>query len=138
VQVEQSSTATPFQTSTGTLQGELAACQRYYYRFTGRATDFLNASMGNDAEGTTQGSAHIKLPVTMRVSPSTVDTGGTWYYSAYAGVSVTLTSIAYRANTSPDVGVLLVQAASGLSTTVKYTLLANSSTASFIGFSAEL
>jgi hypothetical protein len=32
VQVEQGSTATPFQTSTGTLSGEILACQRYYQK----------------------------------------------------------------------------------------------------------
>ena len=32
IQCEVGSTATPFQTATGTIQGELAACQRYYQK----------------------------------------------------------------------------------------------------------
>jgi hypothetical protein len=38
VQVEAGSTATPFQTATGTIQGELAACQRYYSKSYNQAT----------------------------------------------------------------------------------------------------
>ena len=43
VQVEQGSTATAFQTATGTIAGELAACQRYYERInlpTGNTQNF--------------------------------------------------------------------------------------------------
>jgi hypothetical protein len=39
IQVEAGSTATAFQTATGTIQGELAACQRYYYRIYGTANN---------------------------------------------------------------------------------------------------
>jgi hypothetical protein len=137
--LELGSTATAFEYAGGTFQGELAACQRYYYRFTGIGTSYLFPSMGNDASSPTNGQAHLKLPVTMRVIPPTFDTAGTWFYATFAGGTViTLTSLAWANSTSRDVGVIDVQAASGLSTTLKYQFLANNSTASFVGFSAEL
>ena len=43
VQIEAGSVATAFQTATGTIQGELAACQRYYQRYTGNNTEILTA-----------------------------------------------------------------------------------------------
>jgi hypothetical protein len=138
-QAEYGSKATPFQTASGgSPQAELAMCQRYYYRFTGVTTGFLIASMGNDASSTTAGQALLKFPVTMRTIPSTLDTAGTWYYSNYAGSSVTLTSLTWNNSSSPDSGAIAVAAASGLLVTNKYQLLANNSTASYVGFSAEL
>jgi hypothetical protein len=138
VQIDIGSVALPFRTYAGTLQGELAACQRYYYRFTGNAAGYAIASMGNDASSTTAGQAHLKFPVTMRIIPSTLETAGTWYYAQYAGSSVTLTALTWNLSTSPDVGVIAITAASGLSTTVKYQLLSNNTTASYVAFSAEL
>jgi hypothetical protein len=139
VQVEYGSKATPFQLAGGgDAQSELAMCQRYYYRFTGNTGGFAIASMGNDANTITTGQAHLKFPVTMRSVPQTLDTAGTWYMSQYAGSSIVTTALAWNSSTSQDVGAIAVTVAAGLVVTTKYQFLANNSTASFVGFSAEL
>jgi hypothetical protein len=62
-QLEYGSKATPFETATGTLGGELALCQRYYYRAPGEFETIVAAS------GTSI-YVFVPLPVTMRVVPS--------------------------------------------------------------------
>jgi hypothetical protein len=66
-QVEASNTATAFQTATGTIQGELAACQRYYWRLTGTSIGYYGIGY---AELTNQFNINFQYPVTMRTSPS--------------------------------------------------------------------
>jgi hypothetical protein len=63
VQVEYGSKATPFQTATGTIQGELAACQRYYATSLGNG----NAGIWDSATEVWFGCRH---PVQMRTTPS--------------------------------------------------------------------
>ena len=77
VQVEASSVATAFQTATGTLQGELAACQRYYYL----AASGLGATLcaGGAFSGTSNRGV-VPFPVTMRSTPTLVIVSGTGYY----------------------------------------------------------
>jgi hypothetical protein len=69
VQVEAGSTATAFQTATGTIQGELAACQRYYQK--------NNYSLGITRSADHAYSAVLYFKTTMKSAP-TLDSGATF------------------------------------------------------------
>ena len=77
VQVEAGSVATPFTTATGTLSGELAACQRYYAKSYAQTVAPATNSTIAGIEFTSTASvaatntyAVVKLPITMRTSPT--------------------------------------------------------------------
>ena len=85
VQVEAGSVATPFQTATGTIQGELAACQRYFQRV-GTGSGYVPLCMGQ-CISTTAVYGFYPLKVTMRSTPIVTissPTGGSLTNSARA------------------------------------------------------
>jgi hypothetical protein len=73
VQLEQGSVATAFQTATGTIQGELAACQRYYFRWGTNAVEFFGMALKTTATATQW---TVQSPVRMRSNPSAVEYSG--------------------------------------------------------------
>jgi len=81
LQLENGSVATAFQTATGTIQGELAACQRYYWRNTGSTGN--NAIASGISSSSSNTFAVMHHPVQMRVAPTAVD---------YASIAVTNTT----------------------------------------------
>jgi hypothetical protein len=133
VQVESGSTATAFQTATGTIQGELAACQRYFWQIaTGSGTSFALAS----AEGTNTPLTVIQAPVTMRVAPSLVQTTGSAYYVIRSNAGINTFSTFIQDNNS--VNGITIYATSATITAGNAGRFITNNASSSIALSAEL
>jgi hypothetical protein len=136
VQVEAGSTASPFQTATGTKQGELAACQRYYFRLTFDAnTRRFGSGIANLS---TNAQIAIPFPVTLRTTPTALEQSGTaGDYSVFAGVNVTCNAVPTYEQATQVQGVISLPVASGL--TAGYAAMGrNINTNAYLGWSAEL
>jgi hypothetical protein len=132
VQVEAGSVATPFTTATGTLQGELAACQRYYFRQT--ASGSYTRFGSGPAVATTQTGSNVFFPVTMRVAPTSVDYSNLAIYDGTSIIAISSLIIGFTGYQSANLQTVV----SGAVTNRYYDLLANNNTAAYVGFSAEL
>ena len=67
-QIERGVTPTAFKRAGGTIQGELAACQRYYIKFDNGAN--YSSLCTGAYYSTTDSYADLQLPVSMRISPA--------------------------------------------------------------------
>jgi hypothetical protein len=137
VQIESGSVATAFQTATGTLQGELAACQRYYLRIT-PVTALGRLGVGN-VTSSTGAEISFTFPVTMRTSPTALEQSGTATdYSVRSGSTNTTCSAVPAFNVAePSQAFVNFTVASGL-TTGQAAIYRNPNTAGYLGWSAEL
>jgi hypothetical protein len=134
VQVEIASTATPFSRNAGTMQGELAACQRYYYlHASGNSKMVGNGAYYSAAEVDSM----IQFPVTMRTTPTIDQTTGTDYYSFYRnGGSDGFNSftISYASTT----GTNLFNASQVSGTAGQAGQIATNNASAYLAFTAEL
>jgi hypothetical protein len=132
VQVEYGSVATAFQTASGSIAGELALAQRYYFRSTPGGA-YSGYGLGS-AFSTTQTSLIVNLPVEMR-STLTIDYGNLAVGDGVAATVLTALAIQYQSKTSPT---LVSTVASGLTQYRPYQLQNNNNAAGYLALSSEL
>jgi len=134
IQVEAGSVATAFQTATGTLQGELAACQRYYWRNTA-GSNYQSFGSGQ-VVSTTRNVINVQNPVPMRIAPTAVEYSQlATVNSSDSNLNLTSLSLAYAGSTS---SALWAEVSSGLVAGNASNLRANNSTSAYLAFTAEL
>ena len=132
VQVEVGSVATTWNTLGGTIQGELAACQRYYWR-SGGDNAYQYYATGVFAS-TTSATLVVKYPTTMRVAPTSMDYSTLWVSDGTNNFTLSSFTAGFQSKdwARIDVGV------TGATQYRPALLFANNSTSAYLGFSAEL
>jgi hypothetical protein len=135
VQLEVGSVATPFHTLGGTIQGELAACQRYYWR-SSPATAYGLYSWAR-GYSTTGGASLINFPVQMRIVPTSVDYSNLRISDTGTG-GTAATSVSITAAESSTLAAQLDVASTTFRDEVMFVLQNNNNTAGYLGLSAEL
>ena len=134
VQLEVGSSATGFEYRQ--YQQELALCQRYYYKWIPTsASSYLATTMNFN---TVTCYAPVKLPTTMRATPTLTTSGTATDYGGYsAATRFTLSSVPSIDTSNYDTPNLSFSVASGL--TAGYAgIFGSNTTNGYLGFNAEL
>jgi hypothetical protein len=134
VQIDVGSVALPFRTYAATIQGELAACQRYYFRTNASGNAYTQFGYGN-TWSTTDIMLQVKLPVSMRTKPATLETNSLLASDGYNNLPITSPTLA--ASSTPDL-LFFTGTVSGATAYRPYQLCANASTSAYVGVSSEL
>jgi hypothetical protein len=130
---ELGSVATPFVRAGGTIQGELAACQRYYVRWSG-ANSFNHAGTGVTTSAT-NAYIYVNPPVEMRVAPTAIDFATMALYNYVPNV-YSISALVFNSATTKTCQ--LYATSTGMTANHFVSLCTNSSSAGYVGLSAEL
>jgi len=137
LQLELGSVATPFSRAGGTIQGELANCQRYYYRAgDGTQTYPIVAPSGITSNATSCG-GYITMPVRMRALPTAADYSTLFIqdtaFNTFVVNSISIDTATFGGNT---LGINFFS--TGMTGGRFVRILGNNSTSAYLALSAEL
>jgi hypothetical protein len=136
VQVEIASSASAYSPNAATFQGELAACQRYYIRYSGNGdSSFDLIGPFGSAGSATQFYTSWNTP-TMRTAATALDYANLRIVDN-GGSAIVPSNIVIIANSNPT-SQFTEATVSGATAFRPYLFQANNNTTAYIGFSAEL
>ena len=139
-QFEAGSVATPFQTASGSIAGELALAQRYYYR---NAVTAGGVPFGNGfADSATSIRATVPFPVEMRTNPSALEQNGTAadYGVRRSGTTVACSAVPTFSAASKNMAQVTFTTAAATLTPFEGLIIGSNTgvTTAYLGWSAEL
>ena len=136
VQLEIGSRATTFTRAGGTIQGELAACQRYYERsYSDTIYGFVGTAIGN---GSTAAQGAIQFKVTKRITPTAIEISNLAVTDIGTSNTAITSATLMSTNSSTSIGQVQFNVASGLVDKRPYYIGGNNNAAAYVAFTSEL
>jgi hypothetical protein len=134
VQLEVGSVATAFSRAGGTIQGELSACQRYYFRTTGGSG--YQPVCNGFASSSTNVMGYVQYPVPMRATPTSIDFSTLQCNDSTIGTAVS--SVAFSGTEVGPNAATLNFTCSSMTTFRPAKILLSNTASGFLGLSAEI
>jgi hypothetical protein len=134
--LELGSVSSAFVYAGGTFEGELAACQRYYIRYTGSGSSPQVVTAGISVS-TTLCNSWVNLPVTMRTTPTAVEFSSL-NVSDLVNYNLTVSAVTVDSNTSTPSIFFGTFTHAATSVVNRIAVVRGSSASGYLGISAEL